>query len=165
MSKKLGISILIIGGIIILLGIVLTSINVIKEATSDKDNKKEIEQVEGYISDVDKNKSEKFNKKHCLEKLCIEKLDVITDNNAKLSVVKGKLKNTSNESVPASYIKIVFTLGTETYEEILYHQEIPAEGTYTLEWLHKNEQLLQASDYKLEKPTENEIAPLESKHN
>ena len=153
MSKKLGIIVLGIGGLLLVIGIILVSVNAIKGEPPTKNK----EQVEEYIPDVDKNESEKLKEKHCLENICIDTLSVITDNDAKLSIVSGDLKNTSNQVIPAGYFKIVFTVGTETFDKMIYHGEIPANGVHPLEWQHNNEKLTQAPDYQLVKPTEAEI--------
>ena len=161
MSKKIGMIVLTIGGILLLVGTILIGNKIIKKQEPQKESQKQIQE---YVPNIDKNESENLKKQHCLENLCIDELEVITDNNANLSIVSGYLKNQSSQPAPKGYIKIIFTIGTETFEEILYHDEISGNGTYKLEWQHKNEQLVDAIDYKLETPTEEEIKPLESMH-
>ena len=56
MSKKIGIIVLGIGGLLLVIGIILVSVNAIKGETPTKNK----EQVEEYIPDVDKNESEKL---------------------------------------------------------------------------------------------------------
>jgi len=157
MSKKLVIILLGIGGILLLVGGILVSTTVIKNAAQEENKEKQKETTEEYVPDVDKNEAETLKQQHCLETLCIDTLSVLNDNDAELSIVSGELKNTSEQVAPAGYIKIVFKVGEETFERMLYHEEIQGNGIHPIEWQHTNKELIEAPDYQLVKPTETEI--------
>lgn len=159
MSKKTGIIILGIIGVLLLTGGLIISATAIKEAAIDKNKETKQEQVkeDEYIPDIDVNESEKLKEQHCIENICIDTLSVVTDNDQKISVVSGELKNTSAQVIPEGYIKIIFKVGEETFEKMLYHDVIQPNGINVLEWQHHNEKLTEAPDYQLVKPTEAEI--------
>lgn len=159
-KKKVIIIILILGFLLISTGITYYFINLTPTeniTTKEKDNKKEPEK-ELINPNIEKNEKDTFKEEHCLDNICIEELNVLNELDAEKSIVDGILINKSSQIIPAGYIKIEFNLEDGVHSEVLAHNEIPANGETVLSWYHKDKNLINSTNYKLVKPTDQEIA-------
>lgn len=157
MSKKIVLLMLMFGLLLLGGGILLLFTSADFTTENKYTEKKETKEVTEYVENKSQNKSEALKQRHCLNSICIDELNVVTNNDINLSVVNADLKNISDQIIPEGYIKIVFTLNGTSFEKLLFHNEIPANSFAILEWQHNNKELINALDYSLVEPTAAEI--------
>lgn len=145
-KKIIGITLLIIAMLLLSLGIIFLVI---------VPQFKQVEEISKK-----KNESEQLSKKHCLEGLCIDDL-VITKEN-EICYFNGNLKNTTEADVSDKYINIIFTDSKKKEKKIWYHIDLMLPGDIIMLNIGMPDQdSFDSSDYRIEKPSDEEIKEYE----
>ena len=158
--KKILITItLLIGMLLMILGISI-QLSSSKESSKAEPTTNETEELTekeiDEIYDIERNESKNIKKEHCLNNICISSMEIINQYDD-IMVVSGEITNKSASITPAGYIKIVFQLEEKQETLMFYYNAIESNKTIPLELQHQKKELVTATDYTIEIPTQDEI--------
>lgn len=104
-----------------------------------------------------KEKPSKLQEKHCLDALCLTKVEIINDSSG-IAVINGTITNISNETIPANCIKLIFELEQDSITKSICYLDLQAYQTVPLELQHQDKNLKKATDYKIEPFSSQELS-------
>lgn len=146
MKRKIILLILIIGASLLLVGSILNTM--VSPTGSNNNSSKET---------PSKEKPSKLKEKHCLNGLCLTNVEIINDSSG-IAVINGTITNISNETIPASCIKLIFELDQDSITKSICYLELKANQAVPLELQHQDKSLEKATDYKIEPFTSQELS-------
>lgn len=155
--KKVAIIIIGIAALLLVSGIILNILGILNIPNFDKPKKNnEISQEEiDKIYNRDRNKSKDISKKHCLDNLCINSMEITFQKDA-FGVVSAVMYNDSEEVVPMGYVNLKFEVNDDNLTLHFYHNEIQPGEKIPLEIHFTDSRFISAKDYMIEYPSDEE---------
>ena len=144
--KKIGIVVFVIAIILIILGLSLSFLPKV-------DNTKDTKELQ--------NDSKKLKELHCLDDLCVEKMDVIYDNKQKVGTIRFYLQNTGSDNLSSGFVKVIFDNNNQK-EFIFRYSDFLPQDIQSVEIQFTDKDIIQTTDYRLHWLSEEELQSINS---
>ena len=144
--KKIGIVVFVIAIILIILGL---SLFFLPKVDNTKDTKKL------------QNDSKKLKELHCLDDLCVKKMDVIYDNKQKVGTIRFYLQNTGSDNLSSGFVKVIFDNNNQK-EFIFRYSDFLPQDIQSVEIQFTDKDIIQTTDYRLHWLSEEELQSINS---
>lgn len=144
--KKIGIVVFVIAIILIILGLSLFFLPKV-------DNTKDTKELQ--------NDSKKLKELHCLDDLCVKKMDVIYDNKQKVGTIRFYLQNTGSDNLSSGFVKVIFDNNNQK-EFIFRYSDFLPQDIQSVEIQFTDKDIIQTTDYRLHWLSEEELQSINS---
>ena len=144
--KKIGIVVFVIAIILIILGLSLSFLPKV-------DNTKDTKELQ--------NDSKKLKELHCLDDLCVKKMDVIYDNKQKVGTIRFYLQNTGSDNLSSGFVKVIFDNDNQK-EFIFRYSDFLPQDIQSVEIQFTDKDIIQTTDYRLHWLSEEELQSINS---
>lgn len=144
--KKIGIVVFVIAIILIVLGLSLSFLPKV-------DNTKDTKELQ--------NDSKKLKELHCLDDLCVKKMDVIYDNKQKVGTIRFYLQNTGSDNLSSGFVKVIFDNNNQK-EFIFRYSDFLPQDIQSVEIQFTDKDIIQTTDYRLHWLSEEELQSINS---
>ena len=144
--EKIGIVVFVIAIILIILGL---SLFFLPKVDNTKDTKKL------------QNDSKKLKELHCLDDLCVKKMDVIYDNKQKVGTIRFYLQNTGSDNLSSGFVKVIFDNNNQK-EFIFRYSDFLPQDIQSVEIQFTDKDIIQTTDYRLHWLSEEELQSINS---
>ena len=144
--KKIGIVVFVIAIILIILGLSLFFLPKV-------DNTKDTKELQ--------NDSKKLKELHCLDDLCVKKMDVIYDNKQKVGTIRFYLQNTGSDNLSSGFVKVIFDNNNQK-EFIFRYSDFLPQDIQSVEIQFTDKDIIQTTDYRLYWLSEEELQSINS---
>lgn len=144
--KKIGIVVFVIAIILIILGLSLSFLPKV-------DNTKDTKELQ--------NDSKKLKELHCLDDLCVKKMDVIYDNKQKVGTIRFYLQNTGSDNLSSGFVKVIFDNNNQK-EFIFRYSDFLPQDIQSVEIQFTDKDIIQTTDYRLHWLSEEELQNINS---
>lgn len=144
--KKIGIVLFVIAIILIILGLSLSFLPKV-------DNTKDTKELQ--------NDSKKLKELHCLDDLCVKKMDVIYDNKQKVGTIRFYLQNTGSDNLSSGFVKVIFDNNNQK-EFIFRYSDFLPQDIQSVEIQFTDKDIIQTTDYRLHWLSEEELQSINS---
>lgn len=144
--KKIGIVVFVIAIILIILGLSLSFLPKV-------DNTKDTKELQ--------NDSKKLKELHCLDDLCVKKMDVIYDNKQKVGTIHFYLQNTGSDNLSSGFVKVIFDNNNQK-EFIFRYSDFLPQDIQSVEIQFTDKDIIQTTDYRLHWLSEEELQSINS---
>ncbi len=144
--KKIGIVVFVIAIILIILGLSLSFLPKV-------DNTKDTKELQ--------NDSKKLKELHCLDDLCVKKMDVIYDNKQKVGTIRFYLQNTGSDNLSSGFVKVIFDNNNQK-EFIFRYSDFLPQDIQSVEIQFTDKDIIQTTDYRLHWLSEEELQSINS---
>ncbi len=144
--KKIGIVVFVIAIILIILGLSLFFFPKV-------DNTKDTKELQ--------NDSKKLKELHCLDDLCVKKMDVIYDNKQKVGTIRFYLQNTGSDNLSSGFVKVIFDNNNQK-EFIFRYSDFLPQDIQSVEIQFTDKDIIQTTDYRLHWLSEEELQSINS---
>lgn len=143
--KKIGIVVFVIAIILIILGLSLFFLPKV-------DNTKDTKELQ--------NDSKKLKELHCLDDLCVKKMDVIYDNKQKVGTIRFYLQNTGSDNLSSGFVKVIFDNNQKEF--IFRYSDFLPQDIQSVEIQFTDKDIIQTTDYRLHWLSEEELQSINS---
>lgn len=144
--KKIRIVVFVIAIILIILGLSLSFLPKV-------DNTKDTKELQ--------NDSKKLKELHCLDDLCVKKMDVIYDNKQKVGTIRFYLQNTGSDNLSSGFVKVIFDNNNQK-EFIFRYSDFLPQDIQSVEIQFTDKDIIQTTDYRLHWLSEEELQSINS---
>ena len=108
-----------------------------------------------------KNESEKLEETHCLDSLCVEKMEVSYQEGQAVGSIRFYLQNTGEVNLPAGFVKVVFDNDNQKEFILRYTDFLPGDvQSVEIEFTEKD--ITETTDYQMQWLTEEELQNVNS---
>ena len=108
-----------------------------------------------------KNESEKLGEIHCLDSLCVEKMEISYQEGQKVGSIRFYLQNTGEGNLPTGFVKVVFDNDNQK-EFILHYTDFLPGDVQSVEIEFTEKDITEATDYQMQWLTEEELQNINS---
>ena len=142
-----------VGFIIVLLAVVLIVVGLVLVFLPDREEAKPNKTIT--------NDSEELKKLHCLDGLCVEKMDISYNEGEGVGSILFYIQNTGEVDVPAGFLKVVFDNSNQKEFILRYVDFLPGD-TQSIEIEFTEKDITETTDYELQYLTEEELQTVTS---
>ena len=108
-----------------------------------------------------KNESEKLEEVHCLDSICVEKMEVSYQEGQEVGSIRFYLQNTGEVNLPAGFVKVVFDNDNQKEFILRYTDFLPGDvQSVEIEFTEKD--ITETTDYQMQWLTEEELQNVNS---
>ena len=107
------------------------------------------------------NDSKKLKELHCLDDLCVKKMDVIYDNKQKVGTIRFYLQNTGSDNLSSGFVKVIFDNNNQK-EFIFRYSDFLPQDIQSVEIQFTDKDIIQTTDYRLYWLSEEELQSINS---
>lgn len=133
-----------IGIVLVILGIILSITGSVLQYKNNKSISK------------DKTNSTKISGKHCLDGICINSIEIVVESDGMVNLT-GTVTNETTNELPQGFVNLVFDVnGKKITKEYFYYYTSPIKEI-SLEIYNVDKNIAKAKDYKVEKPTDEQL--------
>lgn len=165
MSKKIVLAVLFfLSCLLIFLGVIFYLVNINNEKNYSSSDSGSLELSSAEIKEIyekEYNHSSTISKEHCLDTLCMTDAKISYEYNA-YGVFTATLTNYSKDSIGPGFINVNFLVDDDVEVLSFYYPSLASNGSMPLELQFSSADVLNAKDYTITWPAEEEISYYES---